>query len=162
MWRPGPTLYIRAGGSADQIPIIGLWVDGWFLGEKSNEGEGVMRLGPATWPASTGRELVIRVRTAGQVWGPPWRSLVPGADGTVSVPAGEQAAAGAGGELVAHTPTAGNPGFEFSWTVTSTGPGLLGLPVVLTPTPSGPCAVTLGDSAQSLSMDATRGVDVYF
>ncbi len=31
-WRPGPTLYVRPERSGDQLPTVGLWVDGWFLG----------------------------------------------------------------------------------------------------------------------------------
>lgn len=161
-WHPGPTLYMRPGRSGDQVPIVGLWLDGWFLGEESPDVDGVLRLGAATWSVHAGGELVLRARTPGGVWGPPWRSLIPEAEGVVSLPASAGAAAGTEGQVVAHAPAAANPEFQVSWDQVCPEPGPLGLPLALQTALSGPSGVSLEGSAQSWWMDAERELDVYF
>lgn len=161
-WRPGPTLYVDTRRSGDQTPAVGLWVDGWFLGEVEPDLEGLVRVGAATWSTSIGSELVIRARTSGGVWGPPRRSFVPGAEGVVTLPLSAGMVAGAEAEVVAHAPAAGNPSFQFSPDQVRPEPSPVGLPLVLRTTLSGPSGVSLDASAQSWWMEAGRGLDVYF
>jgi hypothetical protein len=165
-WRSGPTLYVRPGTSGGLPATIGLWADGWFLGEEYPEADGVLRLGATTWSTCAGRELVVRARTAGGVWGPPRRSLVPEASGVVALPlsAGTPGglAAEASGQVVAHAPSAGNPAFQLSWDPVGTAPGPLGMPLVVQGVPSGPAEVSLDASDQSWSMEPERDLDAYF
>ena len=161
-WRPGPTLYVDTRLSGDQIPTVGLWVDGWFLGEVEPDAEGLVRVGPAIWSTPAGGELVIRARTSGGVWGPPRRFLVPGAEGRATPPVSAGMVAGAEAEVVAHAPAAGNPSFQFSPDRVRPEPSPVGVPLVLRTTLSGPSGVSLDASAQSWWMEAGRGLDVYF
>jgi hypothetical protein len=161
-WRAGPTLYVQPERSGDAVSTVGLWVDGWFLGEESLDGEGALQLDGPTWSTYARGELVLRVRTPGGVWGPPWRFLVPGADGAVSLPVSTGMATGVGRQVVAHAPAAGNPAFQLSWDQVCPNPGPLGLPLVLQTGLSGPGAVSLDGSVQSWSMEPERRLDVYF
>jgi type II secretory pathway pseudopilin PulG len=161
-WRLGPTLLVRPERSGDVVATVGLWVDGWFLGEESLDGDRALRLDAPTWSPYAGSELVLRVRTRDGAWGPPWRSLVPGADGVVSLPVSTGVATGVGGQVVAHAPAAGNPAFQLSWAQVCPEPGPLGLPLVLQTVLSGPGGISLDGSGQSWSMELKRGLDVYF
>jgi hypothetical protein len=146
----------------DPAMVVGLWVEGWFVGERNPDAEGAVRLGPEAWSASAGGEVVVRVRSASGAWGPPWRSLVPGAEGVVSLPASGQEGGGAEGEVIAHPPAAGNPALRFSWTQVGADSGPLGLPAIFETTLFGPCGLSLDSTVQSWSMEAGRGLDVYF
>jgi hypothetical protein len=167
-WRPGPTLHVKTRGKDEQrstggpAVVVGLWVDGWFLGERSADAEGAVEVGPEVLSASVSRELVVRVRRPGTSWGPPWRSLVPGAEGVVALPPSGQENAGVGGEVVAHPPAAGTPDFRASWAGDGGDGGALGLPIVFQSAPPGPCGLSLGVFAQSWLMEAGRGLDMYF
>jgi hypothetical protein len=161
-WRSGPTLFVRPERSENAVPTVGLWVDGWFLSEESLDGEGVLRVDAPTWWAYPGAELVMRVRTPDGAWGPPWRSLVPGADGVVSLSVSGGEVGRTEAQVVAHAPAAGNPGFQPSWAVDCPGPGPLGLPLVLQRVQSAPGGISLDGSGQSWFMESERGLDVYF
>lgn len=161
-WRPGPTLYVDTWRSGDLTLAVGLWVDGWFLGEQSPVVEGVLRFGAGTWSTYVGAELVMRVRSPGGVWGPPWRSLVPEADGLLSLAGPAGMAAGVEAQVVAHAPAAANPEFQVSWAQVCPDPGSLGLPLVLESVLSGPAGLSLDGSGQSLRMQPERALDVYF
>jgi hypothetical protein len=161
-WRPGPTLFVRPGLSSDQVPTVGLWLDGWFLGEEDPDVDGVLSLDAATWSTYAGSELVLRARTPGGAWGPPWRLLVPGIEGLVSFPVPAGVPTGAEGQLIAHAPAAGNPAFQLSWDQVCPKPGPLGLPLVLQTALAGPCGISLDRSGQSWGMELRRDLDVYF
>jgi hypothetical protein len=161
-WRPGPTLYIRTEPSGDKVSTVGLWVDGWFLGEENPDGEGVLRLEAPTWSTHAGSELVMRMRTPGGAWGPPWRSLVPGVEGVVSLAASAGVTVGTEGQVVAHSPAAANPEFQLSWDQICPQPGPLGLPLALQTALSGPSGMSLDGSGQSWWMNPDRDLDVYF
>jgi hypothetical protein len=161
-WIPGPTLCVRSAPRGDQAARIGVWVDGWFLREDSLDEDGLVRLGPATWLTRAGGELVLRARTPGGVWGPPWRSIVPGVEGVVSLPVTTEAPAVADGQVVAHASAAGNPAFQLSWEEVSPEPGPLGLPLVVQTALSGPCGIGLDGWAQCWRAERQRDLDVYF
>jgi len=75
-WTSGPCAVADIAGLTTSEGVIGLWVDGWFLGEWSLNGDGPFGLPAATWSGLEGRELVARVRPIDGSWGPPWRSTV--------------------------------------------------------------------------------------
>jgi hypothetical protein len=173
-WAPGPVLHLRVERQADTDLLVGFWVDGWFLGEEKPDGEGEVTLKAAVWSGSAGRELVARVRACEKAWGPPWRSVVPVADGRSSplspaeegiAAAGEVAAGeGAAGEAesVAHEPALANPLFKVSWTSVGLGAGPTGPPVALPPLGSGQAELDLDDDAQSWLVETGRALDLYF
>ena len=161
-WLPGPMLHIRPDRSGDPPPTVGLWVDGWPLTAERPDPDGVTRLGSAIWSTYAGRELVVRVRISDGIWGPPWRSLVPGVTGAVLLPASAEPVAGVDGLVVAHTPGAGNPAFEGSWTNSLPEPGPLGIPFLFPTGFTGPGGLRLDSAQQSWSVEPLRELDLYF
>jgi len=137
-------------------------VDGWISFEESPDPDGLLVLGAADWFTSAGSEIVVRVRTPGGVWGPPWRSIVPGVSGAVALPALAGQVSGAQGEVIAHGPSAGNPDFEPSWDEVGVEPHLLELPVLFPAPFSGPVSLSLDSRTQSWLMEPTRDLDLYF
>ncbi len=105
---------------------------------------------------------MMRVRTPGGVWGPPWRSLVPGVEVWSRFLCRLGWPTGAEGQVVAHAPAAGNPEFQLSWDQVCPEPGPLGLPLVLQTALSGPSGISLDGSGQSWWMEPERDLDVYF
>jgi hypothetical protein len=122
----------------------------------------VVRLGAGVLSTKTGDELVVRARAPGGPWGPPWRSLVPGAEGEVALPDAAEIPAGAEHQVVVHAPAAGNAQLEASWEASPFEVGALGTPFMLWTSFSGPAAVNLDDSSQQWFMEAGRELDVYF
>lgn len=124
-WRPGPALRLRTdlAGSQDGVEaVVGIWVDGWVVGEiplGAEDGEAGV-LGQVTVPASVwsglaGGEAVLRVRTGSGVWGPPWRSAVPGVDGAAPPVGRLSGAEPAEPTAVVHRPGAGTSKLTVSW-----------------------------------------------
>ncbi|OFV80587.1 MAG: hypothetical protein A2W26_07620 [Acidobacteria bacterium RBG_16_64_8] len=139
-----------------------MWVDGWFLGEESPDSQGVVRMGAAVWSTHTGDELVVRARLLGGPWGPPWRSLIPGAEGQLALSGSAEMPGGAEHQVIGHAPAAGHAQLEASWGPSPFEVGPLGTPFVLWTSFSGPAAVNLDDSSQRWFMEAGRDLDVYF
>ncbi len=107
-WRPGPVLHIQAASGGDEDRVVGLWADGWFLGEWEPSVDGGVQVGAPAWTDFTGDELVVRVRRVGGAWGPPWRLVIPATDGEILL--SQVAGEGEAGETVAHVPALGHPG----------------------------------------------------
>jgi hypothetical protein len=167
-WRPGPVLDLTFEACGDSDRVVGVWIDGWFLGEHSLDSDGGVHLTAPELGDCGGGELVVRVRESASPWGVPWRLIVPGGTGTgpssepASGAAPSSAAKGETEESVAHTPGLSNPLIEFSWAadVAETEPG--GLPFVVPVATVGRCEATLDDRTQSWLMEAARALDLYF
>ena len=66
-WEPGPVLAVSAPGVAPGAPmLVGVWAQGWFLGELEVDEEGVIKMAvdPAGggWFQKAGQELILRTR----------------------------------------------------------------------------------------------------
>ena len=161
-WRPGPVLHLEIEERGAPDHIVGLWVDGWFVGEESPDPDGRVRVEAPTWSGLFGRELVLRTRERGGAWGPPWRSVVPAADGGIPSPTYAGEGVVRGDQAVVHVPTLGNPLLRASWAGAPLDAGPLGMPFVLPPGGSGCCGVSLEGGTQSWWMESGRALDVYF
>jgi hypothetical protein len=166
-WQPGPTLYVNAEGRSGSECVVGLWVDGWFLGERPSDAGGCICVGASDWSGETGRELVVRARQSEEAWGPPRRTVIPEGDGsTVGETAGHEAVAGNGsitdGQTVAHVPTLANPPVEVLQSDVLLEEGPLGLLFLLSPATCGRCDLSLDDQLQSWQVERGRALDVYF
>ncbi len=159
-WRPGPSLYIQLEQRSGQDHIAGLWVNGWFQGEVEPDDDGTVRVGAPAWYGSAGEELVVRVRTATGTWGPPWRLVVPAADGVSASSA--LAGDGGSGETIAHVPALANPALRPSWVETSPQASPPGFPFLLPSPGPGTGEIDLDDRRQFWNTEAGRGLDVYF
>ena len=112
-WEPGPVLAVSAPGAWSGGPmLVGVWAQGWFLGELEVDEEGVIKMAvdPAGggWFQRAGQELILRTRKS-ENWGPPWRTVVLDSDpsagsGSVDAPAVENQEAAS---VLIHLPTAG-------------------------------------------------------
>ena len=112
-WEPGPVLAVSASGVWPGAPmLVGVWAQGWFLGELEVDEEGVIKMAvdPAGggWFQRAGQELILRTRKS-ENWGPPWRTVVLDSDpsagsGSVDAPAVENQEAAS---VLIHLPTAG-------------------------------------------------------
>jgi len=140
--------------------VVGLWADGWFLGEWEPDGSGVLQVDARVWADLASDDLTVRVRQAGGAWGPPWRLVVPSGSGE-SV-ASESAGDGGAGEMVVHVPTLGNPGLGLSWADAApdvTAPGLL----LIFPSPGpGTHEIQLDGRKQSWKTESESDLDIYF
>ena len=173
-WRPGPILHLRLacllGTEATALPRVGMWVDGWLVDEVvvADAGQGADGLaeeilfGPDLWTGLAGGELVVRVRSAEQPWGPPWRLAVPeavasGPDVGPTMPDASQQPV-----VVAHRPVAGTSPLALSWGAeVFSSPPFGGGFVVITGA-QGWGRATLDERSQWWWMDEGRSVDLYF
>jgi hypothetical protein len=159
-WEPGPLLYAQTELEGEVRCVVGLWTDGWFVGEWDTSGNGHIELAASVWSGLTGHEVTVRARREAGVWGTPWRVVVPMADGHAAVP--ESATDQDAACVVVHVPAHGNPKIGVSWADVSPNTDTIGLPITI-PTPGlGIPEVGLDDRRQSWKTEATRDLDVYF
>ena len=124
-WRPGPVLRLAtdlAGSLGGLEATVGIWVDGWAVGEVpvGVEGEpgaasGEVTVPASVWSGSAGGEVVLRVRTGLGAWGPPWRSAVPSQDGGSPALGTVAGAEPAQPTAVIHRPGTGTSKLAASW-----------------------------------------------
>jgi hypothetical protein len=147
--------------------IVGLWIDGWFVGEWQPDVSGRIVVKGPTLAGHVGAEMVVRVRSRGKHWGPPWRSLIPDHSGhlTGGVVWVREVTAGSTAEdhqTVLHPPTEGAPLVEVS------DPGLTlrvdaaGLPIFVGNIAGDECAVGLNNIEQAWKVEENRALDLYF
>jgi hypothetical protein len=167
-WSPGPELTVRMGVGAGVEAIVGIWRDGWLLGEWDVSGGEDFRLGAATWGGASGRELVVRARVARGGWGPPWRSIIPESSGEVSVgtASGTSDLTPAIGfddpMTVAHTRSYSLPVFRGSWAESPVFRDVQGVVFVLSAFGPGSCWLECDGRSQSWANGEGRILDVYF
>jgi hypothetical protein len=165
-WRPGPGLHLDVGQGKGSEVMVGLWIDGWFAGEWQPDASGRIVVQGPTVAGHVGAEMVVRVRSPGKHWGPPWRSLVPDHSGRVAggLVWGREVAAGSTAEdqTVLHPPTEGVPLFEVS------DPGLTlrvdgaGPPIFVGNIAGNECVAGLNDIEQAWKVEENRALDLYF
>lgn len=176
VWQSGPTLEVTVGvmGQAEGVaPLVGLWTDGWFLGEQPPEDDGVCNVAASEWRGAAGQELVIRVREPEGPWGPPWRTVVPdwGGEDPALTEIDPMSMSGAGRtdgkETAVHASALANPTVRCG----NAGPLVdldpLGLVLLVKPGGSGRCELSVGPeeaegSVQSWYEEDARALDVYF
>jgi len=167
-WSPGPVLSVDVGQGGAEGRSVGIWVDGWFLGERYPDENGIVRLVRSELKGSIGAELVVRTRTADGGWGPPWRSLVPDDTGSVPGVSGEWSSVvdpTGSADLecsVVHLETVADPVVSASWAEGAVESDEPGSPVLLPEASPGACAVEVEGRQQSWRMEVGRAVDVYF
>jgi hypothetical protein len=169
VWDLGPELKVSARAGGSQEVLVGVWADGWSIGEWATDGEDEVRLATAVWSDVVGKELVIRAREPQGPWGPPWRCIVP--DSWVALPVegaappDEGPSSGWKGEedsAIVHVPSFSAPPSKASWTLAPVSGSALGLCFALAASGSGWCEVELGSRRQSWYSAEGRVLDVYF
>lgn len=167
-WRPGPVLNLSVETPRATIGVVGLWADGWFLGELTPADGGHVTVAASEVREWIGAELVIRVRAAEGQWGPPWRSVVPDSTGRlVSVEPRGHADAGECecSESIlgaVHTPALANPLVTVSWLEGALEAQPIGAPFLLPRGEDGWGEVTVDASVQSWWMEEGRAIDIYY
>jgi hypothetical protein len=165
-WVDGPMLQAELDAAgAGAAELIGVWVDGWFLGESSTEDAPVVVLGTeAGWRAAAGREVVVRGRRRNGPWGAPFRTLVPGLNEEASEPSHEsQVLTGLGdAALVVHVPSAS----PVEMTIVSGGhagePVTTSVPLPFALPSAGPAQASCCSIVQAWMSASSRALDVYF
>ena len=167
-WHPGPVMDVRIGQAGGGDVLVGLWIDGWSLGERSVDETWSLRIGAVELGGLAGAEVVLRVRATEGRWGPPWRSVVAdhlgGYSGIDLASLESPALDGERGTQasVAHVPNLASLSPNVSWTTDdptalATGP-LFGLP----PSTVGRCEIVFDCREQSWLMETDRALDIYF
>jgi hypothetical protein len=159
-WTPGPVLTV-AVLCAPRPPdlLVGIWADGWQVAETVPDGEGRVTVQPSDWSDRTGEELIVRVRTAGAVWGAPWRSVIPPITGMS--PLGSTTSDGVGGQAVAHSPGASSRQPDSIGTGVVV-PGVSGFPFFISSVPAGTAGVRWEGPGQFWLSESYRTLDVFF
>ena len=173
-WTPGPVLDLSVQCRGDVSLTVGVWVDGWLLGEFVSDPDGSVSLRASEWAGAEGRELTVRARQGEGVWGAPWRSVVASIAGEAprltmidATPAGDGASLADHDPSVVHTPALANPEVRVNTAVEPFEVGPLGLPLLIGPSGAGRCDLGLGsdgpeERAQSWYAEKGRAVDLYF
>ena len=168
-WRPGPVLTISVQAPSDSPRLVGIWIDGWLLGEYSPKSDGGLSVPASALRDRAGCEVVVRSRETGSVWGPPWRSVVPTPaagwsgflDATVGGAAPDNGETGVH-QAIVHVPNLANPGVEVSGALAAaeTEPG--GLPWRLAGLLEGLCESLVDGRAQLWYGEDRRELDLYY
>ena len=171
-WSPGPALHVRlsgAGGDEAAATILGVWVDGMLVEERMARGDtvttsadGETDVEAATWSSLEGRELVVRARREGGVWGPPWRLEVASPSGETPAPGAVLPGSSDSPSVVAHRPATGTSPLAVSWSATPLPAPPFGLLFVLDSVVHGWAGATLDQRSQWWPMEEGRSVDLYF
>ena len=172
-WGPGPTLGLLCtgngvGGAAAGTSLrVGIWLNGWFQGEETATEGSVLHIAREDWGARVGSELVVRVRAQDGVWGPPWRTVLPGSDGELArelsaVKPSVTSAPLDGRESLVHLPALGNPRVSASAGVAQLERDAAGAVLILRSVAQGRADLALGELTQSWLARGGRWLDVYF
>lgn len=164
-WQPGQVLALALQGDPLCDTTVGLWADGWFLGEFGAAADGSATCKIGMLGALTGRELVARARVGDGVWGPPWRTVVPDSlGGSASlVPARfDTGRDPAECSVVVHPPSHANPLIEVSDPAMTVSRDGAGLHLFLAPFAGKALSLRLNGVEQDLGEEERDAVDVYF
>lgn len=164
-WQPGPRLDLTVGEQAAAECVVGLWVDGWFVGEQEPDSEGRLTVERRVVGDQVGAEIVVRVCRRDGLWGPPWRSVVPEpvpTDWPMTKVASGPGAPNGSESAVLHPTTWANPVFhvsDFDAAVVTDGSGL---PRFLSLSETGTTRVSLNEIIQEWKADEERYLDLFF
>lgn len=171
-WNPGPVLRLSTdlAGSGDGVDArVGIWVDGWSVGEVplgADDGQAAapveVTVPASVWSGRAGGEVVLRVSSGTGGWGPPWRSAVPGLDGgapDIGMAAVEESLQPT---AVVHRTGTGTTKLTVSWSIAplAVPPFPLLFPVMASVQGWG--GVALEGGTQWWRMEEARSVDVYY
>ena len=85
-WSPGHRLEISLLADTSLVThSIGVWVNGWFVFEQELDDSGHLVIGSNMWAIEDGDEVILRVGIQENMWGPPWRTVVPNQAGRIIV-----------------------------------------------------------------------------
>jgi hypothetical protein len=164
-WQPGQVLALTVQGDPLSGTIVGLWADGWLLGEFGAAADGSAECKVGWLGARAGQELVARARVGDGAWGPPWRSVVPDNLGVSAslVPArvdtNQDPASCA---VVVHPPCHANPLLEVSDPAMTVCRDGAGLHLFLAPFGGNAFSLRLNGVEQDLGEEERDGVDLYY
>ncbi len=168
-WKPGPELEVLAQGAAGDDLSVGIWAEGWSLGEWPADVNGEVRVSSESWSDDCGKELVIRARAGQGPWGPPWRTMVPDALARASGgscltmrEADMPEVSPAEARPVVHVRSFSSAAVSVCGSAVPTGDCLLGLVFVLPQCSEGCCAAEVGSRLQSWRAAEDRVLDAYF
>ncbi len=167
-WSPGPQLIVTVAGGERGEGAVGIWADGWLLGEWPAPEEGTLTLGPVEWGGIVGQELVVRLRSGDGPWGPPCRTVVPDQYGNVGVvvaSVADSAVVNAGLEdavAVSHVRYSGAFSLRSSYPGQVMAEAIDGMVAVLGVSTRGLRDLVCGDSVQSWLASEHRRLDVYW
>jgi len=168
VWRPGPALDLTAKVHGEEPVVIGLWCDGWSLGEREVDPQGRLSVQASDLRDLVDGELVVRVRESEGTWGPAWRSVVPDSTGAFTsvdpAPATGDAdlATERPPQFIVHAPTLANPSFELSSGYGEAEAAYPGLTFRVPECTDGRSWADLEGRMQSWLMEQGRALDVYF
>ncbi|MBN1630513.1 MAG: hypothetical protein JW990_12165 [Thermoleophilia bacterium] len=167
-WGPGPTLELAVRAQEEDVCAVGLWCDGWFLGEREPDSCGRLCVEAPELRDLMDGELVVRVRDTEGTWGPPWRSIIPdstGASPSADTDDGSIAALEDARSLpraAAHAPALAHPALDLPSGAGEAEPVHPGLIFRVTGRTEGNFAARLEGRVQSWLMEEGRALDVYF
>jgi len=147
---------------------VGVWIDGWFVGEFETDSDGTVLLSSGNWvskqtvAAAPQRELIVRVRTTGECWGPPWRLVLAGANSDAGQFSLERAQKPDEDCAVVHLPFLSTATLRLGGVSGAASSECGGLLRVVCSSGEGVVEVGLEGRSQSWSAEAGRSVDVYF
>ncbi len=166
-WLSGPQMVIRPGEGCWQDCRVGVWCDGWSLGEWSVSAGDVLELAGAVWAGMTGQEVVIRLREVDGPWGPPWRTVVPdeyclpGLERAIAVDS-QQFDGLEESVTVMHTRALGVPPLVASWSSVPVFNRAEGVVLALSEAGPGLCSVESYGRTQEWVNNEGRWLDIYW
>lgn len=169
-WSTGRRLGLDTGEGASGGFVVGVWTDGWFLGEREPDVDGSLLLPGVLFAGCEGAELVVRVRDTGGAWGPPWRSIVPDQYGNDGLPVMSEVQPQAdvdgtdccGAWSVVHAPNRSSALLTSSSADVAVSTASSALPIFLVPSAPGALWVGLAWDSQGWQAEAERSLDVYY
>lgn len=167
-WDAGPVLGVSPGvGCLGEIEV-GIWADGWLLGEWTVHVPEELVLTSSTWEGAIGSEVVVRARKGDGGWGAPWRTVVPDEYGYTAEDAKDVVAEADSSALfleakaVSHLRNLGATGLMSSPSTNTPGGVVEGLVVLLADAGSGVCVLESYDRRQSWIQREDRHLDVFW
>jgi hypothetical protein len=162
-WEAGGSPRARADGPNSPAGILlGVWVDGAFIGETEAESGGWTSLEVGlrrSLPADA--QVVVRARIPEGPWGVPWRTEAPGSPAASS--GGEVGPDDPAGWVTVHLPAAGEGSAEVTDSLrTTTTPVPVAGPSDVIPVSQGSVSTTTAARSQDFAVELGQHVDLYF
>jgi len=166
-WSPGPKLELHPHVPSAERGAIGIWADGWSLGEWLAEDVTVTQIGQEVWAGRVGEAVTVRIRNEDGAWGPPWRTIVPDVyaqmpDSLRDQPATEPQVSTGGQGVAVHVPFVARPEILGTWSSEPLHETLAGLVYLSSPPYGDTLGVTLDGRTQWWKPGKEGLLDVYF